>query len=164
MAQDPLKILLEPLKVHLTDIERLGSLGSVSFIVCFNLVSRIGRMRIGRDFSDFTYQDRFGQMKGVLREAGMDVIVEWTHNTKFHLEVKATLGPCSEPCFVSQNQLDKMRQYEGDLGNVYILIRVFQLEAEGGPSFRFFLNPWSLYLEGALDFRSNEGYKVYGLV
>ncbi|KAH7205910.1 hypothetical protein DER44DRAFT_809824 [Fusarium oxysporum] len=117
-----------------------------------------------KDFSDFTYQDRFGQMKGVLREAGMDVIVEWTHNTKFHLEVKATLGPCSEPCFVSQNQLDKMRQYEGDLGNVYILIRVFQLEAEGGPSFRFFLNPWSLYLEGALDFRSNEGYKVYGLV
>ncbi|KAK2690932.1 hypothetical protein QWA68_010794 [Fusarium oxysporum] len=117
-----------------------------------------------KDFSDFTYQDRFGQMKGVLREAGMDVIVEWTHNTKFHLEVKATLGPCSEPCFVSQNQLDKMRQYEGDLGNVYILIRVFQLEAEGGPSFRFFLNPWSLYLEGALDFRSDEGYKVYGLV
>ncbi|KAJ4030372.1 hypothetical protein NW753_013911 [Fusarium oxysporum] len=117
-----------------------------------------------KDFSDFTYQDRFGQMKGVLREAGMDVIVEWTHDTKFHLEVKATLGPCSEPCFVSQNQLDKMRQYEGDLGNVYILIRVFQLEAEGGPSFRFFLNPWRLYLEGALDFRSNEGYKVYGLV
>lgn len=61
-----------------------------------------------KDFSDFTYQDRFGQMKGVLREAGMDVIVEWTHNTKFHLEVKATLGPCSEPCFVSQNQLDKV--------------------------------------------------------
>ncbi|KAM0085838.1 hypothetical protein ACKRZS_001820 [Fusarium odoratissimum] len=61
-----------------------------------------------KDFSDFTYQDCFGQMKGVLREAGMDVIVEWTHNTKFHLEVKATLGPCSEPCFVSQNQLDKV--------------------------------------------------------
>ncbi|KAI7769473.1 hypothetical protein LZL87_011357 [Fusarium oxysporum] len=61
-----------------------------------------------KDFSDFTYQDRFGQMKGVLREAGMDVIADWSHNTKFHLEVKATLGPCSEPCFVSQNQLDKV--------------------------------------------------------
>ncbi|RKK68400.1 hypothetical protein BFJ69_g13644 [Fusarium oxysporum] len=117
-----------------------------------------------KDFSDFTYQDRFGQMKGLLREAGIDATDEWSHNTKFHLEVKTTLGPCSEPCFVSQNQLDKMRQYEGDLGNAYVLVRGFQLEAEGGPSFRLFLNPWSLYLEGALDFRSDQGYKVYGLV
>ncbi|SCV58621.1 uncharacterized protein FFB14_15750 [Fusarium fujikuroi] len=117
-----------------------------------------------KDFSDFTYKDRFGQMKSLLREAGVDVAAGWSHDTKFHLEVKATLGSCSEPCFVSQNQLDKMRQYEGDLGNVYILIRVFQMEAEGGPGFRLFVNPWRLYLEGALDFRSGEGYKVYGLI
>ncbi|KAF5550145.1 hypothetical protein FPHYL_9467 [Fusarium phyllophilum] len=117
-----------------------------------------------KDFSDFTYQDRFGQMKVLLQEAGVDVVAGWSHDTTFHLEVKATLGPCSEPCFVSQNQLDKMRQYEEDLGNVYILIRVFQMEAEGGPDFRLFVNPWSLYLKGALDFRSGEGYKVYGLM
>ncbi|KAI1054608.1 hypothetical protein LB506_010697 [Fusarium annulatum] len=118
-----------------------------------------------KDFSDFTYKDRFGQMKSLLREAGVDVAAGWSHDTKFHLEVKATLGSCSEPCFVSQNQLDKqMRQYEGDLGNVYILIRVFQMEAEKGPGFRLFVNPWRLYLEGALDFRSGEGYKVYGLI
>src|SRR6478735_5416387 len=61
-----------------------------------------------KDFSDFTYQDRFGQMKGLLREAGIDATDEWSHNTKFHLEAKTTLGPCSEPCFVSQNQLDKV--------------------------------------------------------
>ncbi|EWG44919.1 hypothetical protein FVEG_15755 [Fusarium verticillioides 7600] len=117
-----------------------------------------------KDFSDFTYQDRFGQMKILLQEAGVDVVAGWSHDTTFHLEVKATLGPCSEPCFVSQNQLDKMRQYEGDLANVYILIRVFQMEAEGGPDFRLFVNPWSLYLTGALEFRSSEGYKVYGLM
>jgi hypothetical protein len=57
----------------------------------------------------------------------------------------------------------QMRQYEGNLSNAYILVRVFQIEAADGPSFRFFPNPWSLYMEGALDFRSNEGYKVYGL-
>ncbi|KAF5723298.1 hypothetical protein FMUND_1932 [Fusarium mundagurra] len=117
-----------------------------------------------KDFSDFTYQDNFGQMKVLLQEAGVDVVAGWSHDTTFHLEVKATLGPCSEPCFVSQNQLDKMRQYEGDLGNVYILVRVFQMEAEGGPDFRLFVNPWSLYLKGTLDFRSGEGYKVYGLM
>nr|RBQ85652.1 hypothetical protein FVER53263_20766 [Fusarium verticillioides] len=61
-----------------------------------------------KDFSDFTYQDRFGQMKILLQEAGVDVVAGWSHDTTFHLEVKATLGPCSEPCFVSQNQLDKV--------------------------------------------------------
>ncbi|KAF4501093.1 hypothetical protein FAGAP_2678 [Fusarium agapanthi] len=61
-----------------------------------------------KDFSDFTYQDRFGQMKVLLREAGVDVVADWSHDTTFHLEVKATLGSCSEPCFVSQNQLDKV--------------------------------------------------------
>ncbi|KAF4442132.1 hypothetical protein FACUT_2240 [Fusarium acutatum] len=61
-----------------------------------------------KDFSDFTYQDRFGHMKVLLREAGVDVVADWSHDTTFHLEVKATLGPCSEPCFVSQNQLDKV--------------------------------------------------------
>ncbi|KAF5530972.1 hypothetical protein FMEXI_13212 [Fusarium mexicanum] len=60
------------------------------------------------NFSDFTYKDRFGQMKVLLREAGVDVVADWSHDTTFHLEVKATLGPCSEPCFVSQNQLDKV--------------------------------------------------------
>ncbi|KAF5249653.1 hypothetical protein FANTH_4961 [Fusarium anthophilum] len=61
-----------------------------------------------KDFSDFTYKDRFGQMKVLLREAGVDVVADWSYDTTFHLEVKATLGPCSEPCFVSQNQLDKV--------------------------------------------------------
>lgn len=62
-----------------------------------------------KDFSDFTYLDRSGHMKEVLRDAGMDVNAEWSHTTTFHLEVKATLGPCSEvPLFVSQNQLDKV--------------------------------------------------------
>lgn len=65
-----------------------------------------------RDFADFTYLDRFGHMKEVLREAGVYVNAEWSHNTTFHFEVKATLGPCSETFFVSQNQLDKVSNPE----------------------------------------------------
>ena len=61
-----------------------------------------------RDFSDFTYPDRFGHMKEALRNAGVDVNAEWSKKTTFHLEVKATLGPCEEAFFVSQNQLDKV--------------------------------------------------------
>ncbi|KAF5689039.1 hypothetical protein FDENT_4541 [Fusarium denticulatum] len=74
-----------------------------------------------KDFSDFTYQDHFGQMKIFLQEAGVEVVADWSHDTTFHLEVKATLGPCSEPCFVSQNQLDKVRNAVIGMACIFVL-------------------------------------------
>ncbi|RYP88497.1 hypothetical protein DL769_000264 [Monosporascus sp. CRB-8-3] len=114
-----------------------------------------------RDFSDFTYLDRFGHMREALRRVGVEPNAEWSNNTKFHLEVKATLGHCAEAFFVSQNQLDKMREFNGDPNNAYVLLRVFNMEEDNGPGIKFFRDPWSLYMGGILDFRSEEGYKVY---
>lgn len=61
-----------------------------------------------RDFSDFTYVDASGQMRAMLRDVGIETNAAWSNATKFHLEVKSTLGSCAEPMFVSQNQVDKV--------------------------------------------------------
>ena len=61
-----------------------------------------------KNYADFTYTDRYGRMIEVLRQAGVNISPGWSSSTKFHLEVKATLGPCQEPFFVSQNQLNKV--------------------------------------------------------
>ncbi|GAB1311860.1 hypothetical protein MFIFM68171_02070 [Madurella fahalii] len=114
-----------------------------------------------RDFSDFTYVDASGRMRAVLRNAGIEPNAAWSDATMFHLEVKSTLGPCAEPMFVSQNQVDKMREFDGSADNAYILLRVFDLDDGRNTGVKFFRDPWSLYMDGVLDFRSDEGYKVY---
>lgn len=63
------------------------------------------------DFSDFTYVDTSGQMRATLQNAGVDLNAAWTNATKFHLEVKSTLGSRTVPMFVSQNQVDKVCAY-----------------------------------------------------
>ncbi|KAK3385925.1 hypothetical protein B0H63DRAFT_560413 [Podospora didyma] len=114
-----------------------------------------------RDFSDFTYVDASGRMRAMLRDAGIEPNAAWSDATKFHLEVKSTLVPCAEPMFVSQNQVDKMREFDGTADNAYILLRVFDLDDGRNAGVKFFRDPWSLYMGGVLNFRSDEGYKVY---
>jgi hypothetical protein len=53
-----------------------------------------------------------------------------------------------------------MRACDGDPKNVYVLIRVFNIDSDR-PGFKLFTNPWRLYMERLLDFRSGDGYKVY---
>lgn len=55
----------------------------------------------------------------------------------------------------------KMREFNGTADNAYILIRVFDLDEGKNAGVKFFRDPWSLYTDGVLDFRSDEGYKVY---
>lgn len=50
-------------------------------------------------------------MRAALLDAGVVSNAAWSNATKFHLEVKSTLGPCTEPMFVSQNQVDKVCAY-----------------------------------------------------
>lgn len=114
-----------------------------------------------RDFSDFTYVDTSDQMRVMLRDAGLHPNAAWSNATKFHIEVKSTLGSCAEPMFVSQNQVDMMREFHGMADNAYILLRVFNLDDGVDVGVKFFDDPWSLYMNGALKFRSDEGYKVY---
>lgn len=53
-----------------------------------------------------------------------------------------------------------MRAYDGDADNAYILIRVFNIDGER-PGVKFYVKPWTLYMDGVLEFRSDDGYKVY---
>lgn len=54
-----------------------------------------------------------------------------------------------------------MREFNGTADNAYILLRVYDLDDGKTPGVKFFRDPWSLYIEGTLRFRSDEGYKVY---
>ncbi|KXX82783.1 hypothetical protein MMYC01_200766 [Madurella mycetomatis] len=115
-----------------------------------------------KDFADFTYCDRFGHMRKALQEAGVKLNPQWSNNTEFHLEVKATLGRCADAFYVSQNQVDKMRQFDRDPNNAYIILRVFGVEERNDTGIKFLQDPWSLYMDQTLDIRSETGvYKVY---
>jgi len=55
-----------------------------------------------------------------------------------------------------------MRQFDGDPANAYIIIRVFGVEERNNTGIKFLRDPWSLFLDRALDIRSETGvYKVY---
>jgi len=54
-----------------------------------------------------------------------------------------------------------MRCYHGDPDNVYILVRVFNIE-DGHGGVKIFPDTWSFYLGDVLDFRSKDGYEVFG--
>ena len=53
-----------------------------------------------------------------------------------------------------------MRRFNEQPDNVYILLRVFNIEGEDS-GLKIFPNPWSLYIAGVIDFRSAEGYQVH---
>lgn len=55
----------------------------------------------------------------------------------------------------------QMRKFHGTAGDAYILLRVFNLDDGRNVDIKFFNDPWSLYLDGVLKFRSDQGYKVY---
>lgn len=61
-----------------------------------------------KDFADFTYYDSHGKLTTLLgeldflRNAG-----DWLRSPpKYHLEVKSTAEKCSEPFFMSNNQIE----------------------------------------------------------
>lgn len=58
-----------------------------------------------------------------------------------------------------------MRTFDSDVDNVYFLLRVFNMEEGSSANVKFFRDPWSLYISSdrVLDFRSDQGYKVYEL-
>lgn len=56
-----------------------------------------------------------------------------------------------------------MRLFDGDIANAYLLLRVFNLEDGSSPNIKFFRDLWSLYMDKVIDFRSDQGYKVYAL-
>ncbi len=57
-------------------------------------------------------------------------------------------------------EYEQMRAYDGDPNSPYILIRVFNIDGER-PGVKFYVNPWTLYMDRVLEFRSDNGYKVF---
>jgi hypothetical protein len=75
---------------------------------------------------------------------------------KFHLEVKTTLGPCTTPFFMSQNQYRLMREKACDQESwdtpeeLYVVLRVYNLLSKQ-IGVRAYVNPWHLK-DGVLEF------------
>jgi len=54
-----------------------------------------------------------------------------------------------------------MRLFDKTPGDAYILLRVFNLEEGRETGVRFFRDPWSLFMNDVLKFRSDDGYRVF---
>ncbi|KAI7498789.1 hypothetical protein KC357_g297 [Hortaea werneckii] len=81
--------------------------------------------------------------------------------TAYHIEVKATTGRCSEPFSLSDAQLDIVslwpaRGYYGDRSEIYMVMRLFNLNA-AKPSVDFFVDPYLMMLNGQLKFTAPGG-------
>jgi hypothetical protein len=53
-----------------------------------------------------------------------------------------------------------MREFEHNPKNVYVLVRVYNLE-ESEPGIKLFRDPWGLFLNRTLSFKAEQGYRVY---
>ncbi|KAH7142143.1 hypothetical protein EDB81DRAFT_899719 [Dactylonectria macrodidyma] len=112
-----------------------------------------------RDYTDFTYLDHSHHMRAFLQDAGLEIDAEWSSSTTYHLEVKTTVGDCSDVFFASQNQVNMMQRFNSGHDNAYILVRVFNIDGDS-PGLKFYPSPWGLYLQGILEFVSTGGYQV----
>lgn len=54
-------------------------------------------------------------MKAILGQLHVQTAVMWSPRATYHLEVKTTTGASSEPCFVSQNQLNMVSLEDGEV-------------------------------------------------
>lgn len=65
-----------------------------------------------RDFADFTYFDSKGALTRLLLDSGLKIAQGWLVNfdkpPTYHLEIKATTEKCSEPFYMSNNQVEKV--------------------------------------------------------
>jgi hypothetical protein len=65
------------------------------------------------DFADFTYKDITGSLTRIFLDQGITAADAWLRDLDnpitYHLEVKSTVGDCSEPFYMSNNQVEKVR-------------------------------------------------------
>jgi hypothetical protein len=122
-----------------------------------------------RDYADFTFQDtNGGKMAEYLCSCGFPDAENWKqHRPTYHLEVKTTLGRRDEIFFMSNNQVNKARQYSLKMSSnalpkdIYIVIRVFDLNIEMKKGrMHLYVDPWRLYLERKLSFEARDCFAV----
>ena len=141
------------------------------------------------DFADFTYHDSNGKLTELLTTLGFIRDTEnWSQRPPiYHLEVKSTSEPCNEPFFMSNNQMEKVpppevpgewrkfckdanayqaRRYTLPWGessiptDVYVILRVYNLEKETAPGFTAYVDPWAMYMNQELSVMARENFMV----
>ncbi|KAF2145105.1 uncharacterized protein K452DRAFT_343652 [Aplosporella prunicola CBS 121167] len=90
-------------------------------------------------------------------------LVASSDSATFHIEVKGTKGPCELEFFLSDLQWKMAREYtcRGDgtvPEDIYILVRVFNIDST--PQYRFYVDPWNMYMQGELSLRPQGEYIV----
>ena len=115
----------------------------------------------GREISDIMYEGNCPRLKDMLRENTTLPYPTWLDSISstpinFHIEVKATSGPCSAPFFMSSNQYRLMRDKAclpdsmTAPRDLYLIMRVFDLFSSK-IGLQVYVNPWHLK-EAALEF------------
>jgi hypothetical protein len=108
-------------------------------------------------YSDFTVRDRNGILANWMIENGVKVPADWEPEDKekdllYHIEVKSTAKPyVDDPFFMSHLQMNKAREIagmksrsgSGALKEVFVIMRVYDVEAEE-PGLEVYCNPWGM--------------------
>ncbi|KAF8849412.1 hypothetical protein BDZ45DRAFT_752834 [Acephala macrosclerotiorum] len=121
-----------------------------------------------RDYTDFTYTDTRGDLSRLLSRYGsiQDVRHWLTNPPTYHLEVKSTTATCNEPFFMGNNQIEKARDFSFSFEenmvpeNVYVVIRLCNLERQTAPGFAVCVDPWGMYLRLQLNLVARSDYAV----
>ncbi|KAH6668745.1 hypothetical protein B0J14DRAFT_518033 [Halenospora varia] len=121
-----------------------------------------------KKYADFTYLDTNEDLTKLLVKFGFLRNVQgWSSSPPtYHLEVKSTSESYNEPFYMSNNQVDKARDWtiswDSNLvpKDVYVVIRVFNLDRETNPGFTAYVDPWAMYLARELDFLAQDIYSV----
>jgi hypothetical protein len=138
-----------------------------------------------KDFADFTYPDTSRKLTELLMAHGsLQNASHWLSSPiTYHLEVKSTPELFSEPFYISNNQVNKVsipicvslvmdsnsfqaRQLTVPWGSnsiptdVYVILRVYDLEKDTGPGFTAYVDPWAMYMNRQLSFMAQDVFVV----
>ncbi|KAF4628320.1 hypothetical protein G7Y89_g9830 [Cudoniella acicularis] len=110
---------------------------------------------VGRETADLTYYDHEGDLTKLFIEKGYLSGETWQdERPTYYLEVKTSTRDCSEAFYMSGSQYERMRgmqlQPQRPAPNIYVLLRVFNLEGRVG--LRVFVDPESSRIGGELVF------------
>ncbi|EMC91365.1 hypothetical protein BAUCODRAFT_152628 [Baudoinia panamericana UAMH 10762] len=112
-------------------------------------------------YSDFTITngttcDRIAYWLG---ETGCEAASQWMgKDVTFHIEVKATSGRREEPFLISPNQFNQARQWHESNADVYIILRVYDLQSS--PQVCAYVDPYAMWQAKELLFTAQGGYYV----
>lgn len=101
-------------------------------------------------YGDFTVPDRGGLLTSWLLANGVELPQSSVAATRiYHIEVKSTAGPSQEPIHMSQLQMLRCEELSGNVEEVFLVFRLFELDSGNGET-EIFADPWKMIQEGRL--------------